>query len=1592
MPLIFERSSVGIIEGTGQVSYTVAMLYQPSADVTVFISGLTSSTEPDINRGSITFTPQNWNIPQTIIITSDADEDATSPSYRATDFYELLHRCSSTDSLVNNAERIFHFAVFDPTPPAECAETGPGFCFYQNGKVIDRLFVNEGDDVTYEIRLTENPSGFVFLNLTQSGGSGTGSSGGKGTELGLAFGTTGRNSNNATSGRITTRSHFVTVRGKADPADTITETDIVINHGTTTFGSSNYRGVTKSLPVTKTEPSGKIVSLSSTPSQIKAGETSQITVTLGEKTDTDLIVPLSLTGGGHLVRSSRSPSITVPAGKNTATYDLETNFAESFSGANNFPVNIDIGTLPTGWSKLRVSIITVTIIHQCVPSTFSLNPTSVREGGNFALTLSREANLIHSPTVATPVAISLPLTFNPVLGETNSLLVPSTPVAIGIESGRNSGGLGITTRADPNFSDDDQEIIPGTIAAVDENVSVSYCALDKLTVTVTDRGFMILARVSLSWDEDNFDDVEENTNLTIDEGSDATIYAKLSSRIGVNVTIPVVVTYSSTVTKDDFSPALPATRIDLVFRANFTSTSFDINSLWKESTDMAMADARVVSFQITDAVIVDSASEPPTAVGLGSPTSLNLTIRDGLIPVSIGCSPIKVIEGGNFALMAIRPANIKDSSSLTIPVDLDPADLVANATVTELEAGKVRRMLTLRAGGNTVGIDITTARDTDTAPDTLEATIDPNTNTWTTVPANRSQYYKAAPDGGNECSVLVDEHPVHARVHIAWDAWPDPIPATHVPKTTEEINEGASARIYGLLVILDDEDGNPYEIDYDVTIDLVSEYFRGTTKINNFADFKQVPASIEIEDGNTRSDSDEENFDVIPFYLELKPSMMMAARKLNISIGGITQPATNGQIIAGSPQALTLNIQNKRIPVCLSANPKTVPRGSVFGLEVQRDLALIKGTASEITLPLTFNPANKIQGTPPATIQIDSGRSGKGVDITTAPDATAGDLTVTLGDPTVSDPVDRHGSYQAGNGSDCKSMEVIAVTEPSAYVTVKVNNVTEGNELTLEVALTTGRANSTAATLTKAFTAVVSVSPEERGLAGSYSLTIAAGESSASTKILVPWDKKCASESITFTVAPPTDNDVGLHNTRSATSVITQVRPVLNISSGNTGRVKGGDDVTITVTRSKPRGANGDSEGSHMPETQVPLVITFSDTQELIENTLPITAVLPEYDPVSDNDAATLTWSTVLNTAQVDTRKTLTVRMRDMTTGDNPQPSVPLCHAWGATREVTIPLDPKVCNVAVTLSASDASPAVDSPTTITATVSGTTRGTLTFTWYEKVEGAADSTFTQISTTDTTSVTNSITRTKDSAESYVIKCEVERSGCTAEEEVVITWGPKTLTVSVSQSPETIEWYTVVVLTATVGGTASGDISSIWEKFNPIKNTWEIVRSSPNVTGILDLVLTLYNNGGIYRIRVDRDGLTAISETKNLAWNVLDLISQVSLTANKNLLPHEGQTGLVVDLDLALGESVTFTSSIGTLPTGWKIDRIWFSGAQLDPTEDTKILQDSLMTTYTASYNSEIVILFGTRFFVSGPSVNGLEPKYSPAGGHIIVRWS
>ena len=272
-------------------SYAVKLNTEPTADVTVAISGRAATaltlSGTTLANDSLTFTPENWSVPQTVTVTAGAvtaDTDVT-----------LSHGVSGGDYGSVTADDVVVTVVDVPENQVTI----------QVGVSVSRqnLAVPEGGSNTYEVVLARQPTGDVTVTVTVDD---TANNDVTTAEETLVFTTANWN-----------EPKTVTVRAAEDD-DALTDSGVTISH---TVGGANYEGVTApGLTVTITEDDADGVTISPTTLTVAEGDAAGVsyTVVLNSQPAGDVTVTVSGHSGTDLTLSG-----TTLSGDNELTFTTE---------------------------------------------------------------------------------------------------------------------------------------------------------------------------------------------------------------------------------------------------------------------------------------------------------------------------------------------------------------------------------------------------------------------------------------------------------------------------------------------------------------------------------------------------------------------------------------------------------------------------------------------------------------------------------------------------------------------------------------------------------------------------------------------------------------------------------------------------------------------------------------------------------------------------------------------------------------------------------------------------------------------------------------------------------------------------------------------------------------------------------------------------------------------------------------------------------------------------------------------------------------------------------------------------------------------
>ena len=255
--LVISQSAFTITEGdgTGQ-SYTVALATQPSAEVTVAISGQ-ASTDLVLDKDNLTFSTSNWSSPQTVTVTASDDADAlTDPAVT------LTHRASGGDYGSVAKDLVVTITEDDTT----------GLVISQSAFTITE---GDGTGQSYTVALATQPSAEVTVAI----------SGQASTDLVL-------DKDNLTFSTSNWSSPQTVTVTASDDADALADPAVTLTHGAS---GGDYGSVAKDLVVTITEDdtTGLVISQSAFTITEGDGTGQSYTVALATQPSAEVTVAIS---------------------------------------------------------------------------------------------------------------------------------------------------------------------------------------------------------------------------------------------------------------------------------------------------------------------------------------------------------------------------------------------------------------------------------------------------------------------------------------------------------------------------------------------------------------------------------------------------------------------------------------------------------------------------------------------------------------------------------------------------------------------------------------------------------------------------------------------------------------------------------------------------------------------------------------------------------------------------------------------------------------------------------------------------------------------------------------------------------------------------------------------------------------------------------------------------------------------------------------------------------------------------------------------------------------------------------------------------
>ena len=490
--IVLDPSSLTVTEeDAAGASYTVKLATQPSADVTVSISGhggtSLSLSDGTLNGDALTFTTSNWDTAQTVTVKAAHDDNAMDESFT------LAHTGSGGGYA--NVTSALSVTVTDDAPDTVAAQFGQA-----------AYSVAEGSTVTVTVTLSADPERTVTIPLTATNEGGASSADYSSIPANVIF----------TSGETQTTFTFTAT------SDSVDDDDESVTVG---FGSSLPAGVTPGTPnetavsITDDDVPSVAVMFGQAAYTVAEGSTVTVTVTLSADPERTVTIPVTATGqnGATTADYSVPASVTFNSGDTSQTIT----FTATSDSVDDDDESVTVGfgsSLPAGVTPGTPNETAVSITDDDAPSVavmFGQADYTVAEGSTVTITVSLSADLERTVTI--------PLTATNEGGASNSDY-SGVPATITFTSGETQTTFTFTATSD-SVDDDDESVTVGFGSSLPAGVT---------------SGTPIETEVSIT--DDDVPSVEVmfgQADYTVAEGSTVTVAVSLSADPERTVTIPL---------------------------------------------------------------------------------------------------------------------------------------------------------------------------------------------------------------------------------------------------------------------------------------------------------------------------------------------------------------------------------------------------------------------------------------------------------------------------------------------------------------------------------------------------------------------------------------------------------------------------------------------------------------------------------------------------------------------------------------------------------------------------------------------------------------------------------------------------------------------------------------------------------------------------------------------------------------------------------------------------------------------------------------------------------------------------------------------
>ncbi len=716
--LVLSKTSLMPSEG-GNESYTVVLSSEPTATVTVAISG-TLNTDLTLDKTSLTFTTSTWGTAQTVTVSAGQDADA------ADDSATLTHTASGGDYAGETAD----------LPVTVNDDETVGIVLTPTS-----LNPNEGSSPTYTVSLSSEPTAPVTVAI-----SGT-------SNTDLTLDTTSLTF--TTSTWETAQTVTVTVGQDADAVDDTA----TLTH---TASGGDYAGRTADLPVTVNDDESVGIVLTPTSLNPNEGGTPTYTVVLSSEPTDTVTVAIGGTAGTDLTLDTTSltfttstwetaQTVTVTVGQDADAVDDTATLTHTASGGDyagrtaDLPVTVNddesvgIVLTPTSLNPNEGGTPTYTVVLSSAPTA----TVTVTIGGTAGTDLTLDTTSLTFTTSTWETAQTVTVTVGSDADAADDS-VTLTHTASGGDYGSATASLSVTV-------DDDETVglvLSKTSLMPSEGGNESYTVVlssaPTATVTVTIGGTsntdLMLDTTSLTFttstwstaqtvtvsagqDDDAVDDTATLTH-TASGGDYAGETADLPVTVNDDESVGIVLTPTSLNPNEGGTPtytvvlsSAPTATVTVTIGGTAgTDLTLDTTSLTFTTSTWETAQTVTVTVGSDADAVDDTATLTHTATGgdyAGETADLPVTVNDdesvGIVLTPTSLSPN---EGGTPTYTVVLSSEPTATVTVTI----------GGTAGTDLTLDKTSLTFTTLTWGTAQTVTVTVGSDADAADDTATLT------------------------------------------------------------------------------------------------------------------------------------------------------------------------------------------------------------------------------------------------------------------------------------------------------------------------------------------------------------------------------------------------------------------------------------------------------------------------------------------------------------------------------------------------------------------------------------------------------------------------------------------------------------------------------------------------------------------------------------------------------------------------------------------------------------------------------------------------------------------------------------------------------